>query len=1294
MQFKKSNQENSYPNPWPDYSGITAIKNALNQDDPAIKSYVVSIDQVPTGLQEGYMQCLFGSDVLSVADDGRTYKAVAQVQGQGQKNAYVCDNAKATVDASQVINGLLQDSDNAYEYEMSVANDESAQASWYSRLWGMLFAATTTYNAGPGADPYNARVALTRYCYQQGAPTALQNAGQNQRMYTYWLEKLQTECVCGGSNKYSTFNYKKLDENIEKQKNEIETNKKAALSKALNTRDDALLALQQNTQLTDTQRAATSNAILQTFNTEYNRINTEATTKTQQAESQRTGPLESTKNILRNGITDLEKKLPQLKGKRKDDLQNQINNLKQVQQRVEAMTEEDAKKTDNSTFLRNTYNSLIQSQAGCFDNCVNKWKSDNNQQGDVPTTVSQQCRASCVAEMCPFERPPYQPVKTTISTPAPPGGNGGGGGTIGGGASSAARVASSTGVSSAAVSSTGGSAGTTGGDTGGTTGGGFTSSARRNFSSVAISSTASVAISGEACITKYVAPAEYAPDPAVQLGDGQQFAYTGQFAIPWNFQDAQGIQKDFNVFLGDVVYQKGAKRFTRGVWSTVSLDGTFSKPVQADVPTIPNDTVFKRSSGLFDGKDTIWNVALQGYPDCKQVNVDGVPRPLCNFEVQKTTISTNTSKKIVIPNSTWYGAMVHDGATGSPSLVASDGSLWFSIIAADVLINVRPDMSVKIIPFPSKGCTSIGRPVYQYGDAYCRGASKLKEGPDGSIWFTTGLQAEAEKYPQIGIVKKDGTVKMIYSPSGWEEIVYVKSFFKGYDGAMWLTYERPNSVGVLAPDYTKHVARMTMEGALSFVQTPAYVVTMAAGKDGMWFVGNIVKGTPAQPAYQPVIGFLGKTTSKLQTLPIDLLRAVGMQSLLVDKDNVPWMRVQNWKNASSASSLPLAQYLEPVTFLPDTQSVIKFVCGSSSSMSSFSSRSSSASSVSSQTQCPANGCALNNNAGDTYCASQGMLCTAADTLPCVKCVPKSSSSSKAPDPRCQQNGCTQLGGNAACEFLDASCRTSTDFPCYVCDFNPVSSRSSSSRTSSRSSFISYSSYSSFSVPPSYSSSYSVPPSSSRSSAGVVSLFVCGNGITDPGEQCDDGNLSDTDLCTTGCTINLTPVAQFSSRPAPVRPSPSRSSSAYVAIGAPRPGFNPMFCGNGRLDLAEDCDLGTQNSDLPNASCRSDCSLTRCGDQVVDGIRGEQCDDGNGIDGDGCSVSCTIEQFAGNPSSVGVLPGSLIELPFAPGTPGQGSVLPNVPAHGPVGDTGPEAIAIMAAGASAGYTWMKMRKMKK
>lgn len=34
--------------------------------------------------------------------------------------------------------------------------------------------------------------------------------------------------------------------------------------------------------------------------------------------------------------------------------------------------------------------------------------------------------------------------------------------------------------------------------------------------------------------------------------------------------------------------------------------------------------------------------------------------------------------------------------------------------------------------------------------------------------------------------------------------------------------------------------------------------------------------------------------------------------------------------------------------------------------------------------------------------------------------------------------------------------------------------------------------------------------------------MCGNGIVEAGEQCDDGNTNNTDSCRTNCTTN-TPV---------------------------------------------------------------------------------------------------------------------------------------------------------------------------
>jgi cysteine-rich repeat protein len=65
--------------------------------------------------------------------------------------------------------------------------------------------------------------------------------------------------------------------------------------------------------------------------------------------------------------------------------------------------------------------------------------------------------------------------------------------------------------------------------------------------------------------------------------------------------------------------------------------------------------------------------------------------------------------------------------------------------------------------------------------------------------------------------------------------------------------------------------------------------------------------------------------------------------------------------------------------------------------------------------------------------------------------------------------------------------------------------------------------------------------------------------------------------------------------------------------------NPAVCGNGILELGEQCDDGnTVSCD----GCSSTCRIERCGDGVV--ACGEQCDDGplNGTSGDPCTARCT------------------------------------------------------------------------
>ncbi|HEU5182281.1 MAG TPA: DUF4215 domain-containing protein, partial [Candidatus Polarisedimenticolia bacterium] len=121
---------------------------------------------------------------------------------------------------------------------------------------------------------------------------------------------------------------------------------------------------------------------------------------------------------------------------------------------------------------------------------------------------------------------------------------------------------------------------------------------------------------------------------------------------------------------------------------------------------------------------------------------------------------------------------------------------------------------------------------------------------------------------------------------------------------------------------------------------------------------------------------------------------------------------------------------------------------------------------------------------------------------------------------------------------------------------------------------------------------------------------CGDGIVNGGELCDDGNNIDTDACGNNCSF--------------------------------------LECGDGIVSLTggETCDPPGSIPTVPAGNtnvCRSlgPAQCTFCGDGIVND--GEQCDDGNNVNTDGCANNCAPFEACGD-GIVGNSPGETCDPP--------------------------------------------------
>ena len=139
--------------------------------------------------------------------------------------------------------------------------------------------------------------------------------------------------------------------------------------------------------------------------------------------------------------------------------------------------------------------------------------------------------------------------------------------------------------------------------------------------------------------------------------------------------------------------------------------------------------------------------------------------------------------------------------------------------------------------------------------------------------------------------------------------------------------------------------------------------------------------------------------------------------------------------------------------------------------------------------------------------------------------------------------------------------------------------------------------------------------------------VCGDGVATRSETCDDGPLNGSGYgacaadCTPGPRCGDAVVNGEEECDNGVNLDRYSTSDAACSPGCKR----PSICGDGVVDaiFGERCDDGVNDNSY--GGCSDTCGLgPRCGDGKVNG-GGEECDDGNRINGDGCNLSCRYER---------------------------------------------------------------------
>ncbi|MFH2007732.1 MAG: fibrinogen-like YCDxxxxGGGW domain-containing protein, partial [bacterium] len=158
------------------------------------------------------------------------------------------------------------------------------------------------------------------------------------------------------------------------------------------------------------------------------------------------------------------------------------------------------------------------------------------------------------------------------------------------------------------------------------------------------------------------------------------------------------------------------------------------------------------------------------------------------------------------------------------------------------------------------------------------------------------------------------------------------------------------------------------------------------------------------------------------------------------------------------------------------------------------------------------------------------------------------------------------------------------------------------------------------------------------SATCVHERICGDGVMEGTEECDDGNNEPGDGCSPGCFLTYTcgdgvcETDKHETCPAcPEDCCPCGDGVCDQAMAETCALCHEDCCpdcGDGWLDASEQCDDGNNvDGDGCSAACIDEDGSPTCGNGIWEA--GEQCDDGNTTNLDGCSDTCQVEYECGD-----------------------------------------------------------------